>query len=368
MLKVLNLIDSMDPKQGGPPEAIRNLKRSLNKKKKIIYVLSVDNFSFLQILKFIFYKKSKLKICKFINKFDILHCHSIWNYKIILLAQISNSLGLKVIFSSHGYLDDWSLRRSIIKKKIFLFLILNRLLLNAKLFFSNIGEYNESKKKIKFGDVFVIPNGIDTSLYKKLVQHQKVTLKKKIIYFGRIHKKKGIEIFLEAIKEMPDNFFENYFFEITGPGEKNYVSKIREMIKKFKIEKFVSIEKPKSSKEKINYLQNADIFVLPSYEEGDSIALKEAMSASNMVIISEQCRLPIVEKENAGFIIKTSKESIKNALKKLKYSNLSVMGENSKKIISKYFENDICSNRVLKIYEDIHTGAINSNDWLKKNG
>ena len=71
---------------------------------------------------------------------------------------------------------------------------------------------------------------------------------------------------------------------------------------------------PKKGEDKINYLLNADVFVLPSYEEGDSIALKEAMSAENAVIISEQCRLNLVSEKNAGFIIKTDKDSLKNAL------------------------------------------------------
>ena len=78
------------------------------------------------------------------------------------------------------------------------------------------------------------------------------------------------------------------------------------------------MQPPKSSKEQNTYLQNSDIFILPSYEEGDSIALKEAMSAGNAVIISEQCRLNLVEEENAGIIVKTDKNSIKNALNKLK--------------------------------------------------
>ena len=34
MLRALNLVYSMDLTQGGPPEVIRNLKKSLNKEKK----------------------------------------------------------------------------------------------------------------------------------------------------------------------------------------------------------------------------------------------------------------------------------------------------------------------------------------------
>ena len=365
MIRVLNIVNSMDLKQGGPPEVIRNLKKRINKQNKIISVLSTNRISVIQFLKIIFSNKARLKLLNFLDKFDIVHCHSIWSPKIAILANYSISLGIKVIFSSHGYLDDWSLKHSVIKKKIYSVLIMNSLIKKSKIFFSNIGEFNDSSKKFAFGDVFVIPNGIDNSLFK-ITKSNEINKKKKIIFFGRIHEKKGIEILLQAINEMPEEFFEKFYLEITGPGETQYINKIKKMIKIFKIEDSVSIQPPKTGKNKIIYLQSSDIFILPSYEEGDSIALKEAMSAGNAVIISEQCRLNLVEDENAGIIVKTDKNSIKQALNKIKDFNLVEMGENSKKIMHKYFENDFCSDRVLKIYEDIYTGSMNSKDWIKK--
>ena len=366
MIRVLNIVNSMDLKQGGPPEVIRNLKKRINKQNKIISVLSTNRISVIQFLKIIFSNKARLKLLNFLDKFDIVHCHSIWSPKIAILANYSISLGIKVIFSSHGYLDDWSLKHSVIKKKIYSVLIMNSLIKKSKIFFSNIGEFNDSSKKFSFGDVFVIPNGIDNSLFK-ITKSNEINKKKKIIFFGRIHEKKGIEILLQAINEMPEEFFEKFYLEITGPGETQYINKIKKMIKIFKIEDCVSIQPPKTGKNKIIYLQSSDIFILPSYEEGDSIALKEAMSAGNAVIISEQCRLNLVEDEKAGIIVKTDKNSIKRALNKIKDFNLDEMGENSKKIMHKYFENDFCSDRVLKIYEDIHTGSVNSKDWIEKN-
>ena len=365
MLRVLNIVNSMDLNQGGPPEVIRNLKKSLNKNKKIISVMPIDRITFLQFSKFIFFKKSRSKLFKFLNNFDIIHCHSIWSVKIAMIARYCNSLGIKVIFSSHGYLDDWSMKHSIIKKKLFSFFILNKIIKRSKIFFSNIGEFNESSKKIEFGDAFVIPNGIDTATYNKKKNSNKK--QKKIIFFGRIHEKKGIEILLYAISEIPKEFFKKFKIEITGPGDEKYINKIKLMISKFKIGDYVSMLPPKSREQKIDYLLSSDVFILPSYEEGDSIALKEAMSAGNAVIISEQCRLNLVEKENAGIIVKTNKNSIKDALLDLNNLNLKEMGENSKKIMLKYFDNDACSDRVFKIYKDIHTGSLSSNDWIENN-
>ena len=181
MIRVLNIVNSMDLKQGGPPEVIRNLKKRINKQNKIISVLSIDRISLIQFLKIIISNKARLKLFKFLDKFDIVHCHSIWDPKIAIIAYYSISLGIKVIFSSHGYLDDWSLKHSVIKKKIFSILILNSLIKKSKIFFSNIGEFNDSSKKFDYGDVFVIPNGIDTSLFN--TQKKNKNNKKKKNYF-----------------------------------------------------------------------------------------------------------------------------------------------------------------------------------------
>ena len=363
MIKTLNLIESMDLNQGGPPEVIRNLKMSFNKDKCNVSVLSLNRIKTKIFFEFFFCAKGRSRLYKFLNKYDLIHAHTIWSFKVALIVSFANSLGIKVIFSSHGYLDDWSMTHSILKKKIFYNFFLKKLLLRSNIFFSNIGEYEDSKSKFSYADKFVIPNGINPLFYERNYI-KKNSSKKKIIYFGRIHEKKGIEILLKSIKELPKSFFEKYIFEITGPGETAYINKINKMIKEFEIDNFVTMLSPKKGNDKIDYLLNSDVFVLPSYEEGDSIALKEAMSAQNAVIISEQCRLDLVEKKKAGFIIKTEKESLKNALLKLDKYNLETMGNNSKKIIQEYFDNVYCADRVFKIYEDIHTGSFLSKDWI----
>ena len=66
--------------------------------------------------------------------------------------------------------------------------------------------------------------------------------------------------------------------------------------------------------------------MLPSFEEGDSIALKEALSSYLPVIISKQCRLNIVEEFNAGLVIETNQKSLYEALIKLRTVNLVKMG------------------------------------------
>ena len=65
---------------------------------------------------------------------DEIICPS-WTY--IATAEAAAILGIKVIFSSHGYLDDWSMSHSVLKKKLFYYLVLRKLFLRSNIFFSN---------------------------------------------------------------------------------------------------------------------------------------------------------------------------------------------------------------------------------------
>ena len=108
MIKVLHLVDSMDLKQGGPPEVIRNLKKRINKQNKIISVLPVNRIGIIKFIKIIILKKKRLKFYNFLNKFDIIHCHSIWSPRISIIANYSISLGIKVCCSSSSCLISLS--------------------------------------------------------------------------------------------------------------------------------------------------------------------------------------------------------------------------------------------------------------------
>mgnify|MGYP006075001051 CR=1 FL=1 len=364
-MKILSIINNMNLTEGGPPEVLRNQIEVINKDKKIIDCLSLSAISYKFCFKIIFLSQKKKKFINFLKKFDLIHFHEIWNIKTILFVHYSNKVGIKHFYVGHGYLDQWSINEKFIKKKLFIIMFLQRCYRSAAAsFFSTKEELLDAQRNISTQDNFIIPNGVNLRRFQKKVLNKKKFGKKKIVYFGRIHKKKGIDILLEAINALPSNFFEKFQFEITGPGEKKYVNFIKKKIESLNLNKKVVLNKPIFRESKIKYLSSADVFILPSFEEGDSIALKEAMASGLPVIISEQCRLNIVEEFSAGFIIQTKTESIVKALMSLLDSNLEKMGANARKLMEQKYNNEVCSKRLLDIYVDIKTGSKNSLDWI----
>ena len=367
-MKVLSIINSMELNQGGPPVVLRNQISVINKEKKIISVFKLKDISIYFLLKCFFLYPARKKIYKFLQKFDVIHFHELWSIKTIFLSYFAEKICAKHFFVGHGYLDPWSINERYIKKKLFIKFFLQYAYKSAcASFFSTKAEFLDAKKTIKCENIFIIPNGVDLNIFKrKKFKEQNIKKKKnKIIYFGRIHKKKGIEILLNAIKNLPEYFFDNFYFEITGPGESKYVDIIKNIIKESNLEQKVNLRSPISRYEKVKYLSGSDVFILPSFEEGDSIALKEALASSLPVIISQQCRMNIVEEYNAGLVVETNEESVFKALIKITKLDLVKMGQNAKNLIRERYDNNECSTRLLHIYEDIYTGSHESKDWIQ---
>ena len=363
-MKILSVIETMNLDHGGPPEVLRNQIVDINSKKKIIYVLKLKLLSYFYLFKILFIKSYRLKFYRFLKKIDIIHFHEIWTLKIIIIIYLANKLLIKHFFVGHGYLDEWSLKQKLFKKSLFSFFFLKPSIKSSTAFFSSTKkEYLDVKKNFKINNTFIIPNGIDLDQFnKRNLEHKKI---KKILFFGRIHEKKGLKILIEAVKDLPSSYFDNFLFEITGPGSINKIKEIKKLIKSYSLEKKVLVNLPILRKDKIEYLKKFDIFILPSFEEGDSIALKEALASYMPVIISKQCRLSIVEEYKAGIEIETNKKSLLNALMKLQELDLIKMGYNARKLIEEKYDNKICSQKLLNVYEDLCNETRVSEDWVK---
>lgn len=362
-MRVLSIIKSTSAIHGGPPSVLYNQIYEINKKKKIIDTLELNRLSLFFLIKCFLFNSYRARIYNFLNKYDLVHFHETWAIKNVFVVYFLNKLLIKYLFVGHGYLDDWSIKQKYFKKKSFIYLFLQSAYNSAiGTFFSTYDEYLDSQKNIKSHNVFIIPNGIPLDKYPKRKLINKT--KKKILFFGRIHHKKGLSLLIKTIKDLPEDFFDEFSFEVTGPSSEQFLKKIKEMIKSFNLDQKVNINKPVYGYQKYNYLKKHDLFILPSYEEGDSIALKEALASYLPVIISKQCRLPDVEKYNAGYIIDTNTKSLYEAFMKLKKSNIVQMGNQARLLVEEKYNNEICSNRLLKIYEDIYNFSKHSSDWI----
>ena len=256
------------------------------------------------------------------GKFDIIHTHVSGHAYILIAGILSKVYGFKHIHTTHCPWTGTEFRPRILKPFIFL----NNLFMN-KIAFSLINkviaitpwELDILKKFTDENKIKVIPNGMDSILYKKIKNNQfkkrhKIKEKNMVLFFGRLNPTKGPEVFARsAINLTKSGKAKNIAFVWVGPDE-GKAKEVKKLIKGYKNMHYLG---PIYGKEKVAEMyQAADVYVLPSYREGLPLTLFEAMASGLPIIASPVNGVPyeMKEPENGFFVnygnIKSLEENI----------------------------------------------------------
>jgi glycosyltransferase involved in cell wall biosynthesis len=164
--------------------------------------------------------------------------------------------------------------------------------------------------------IITIHNGIDLKEFNDI---RKIDLKDKlgvsniILFMGGYSKRKGIHILLKALAEIKER---DWVLIIIGGGDLKSKKEIIDLINFLKIKNRI-INFSNVSRELLkSTLFEADIFVHPALYEPFGIAVLEAMASGKAIIATRTGGIPEIL-ANAGILINTVSEELKNALELL---------------------------------------------------
>lgn len=264
-------------------------------------------------------------IKSFLNKFyqlkdlfEILHFHGAWTLHLLPLIR---NLNQPTIVSPHGAFDKTSLAKSKYKKLLANYLYMKRCYLNVDC----IHALTEKEAKdirdygIKDVPVFIIPNGINLEEELPINEKLKSDLlelannRKIILSLSRLHIAKGIDLLIESYKNIYDNNPDTVLF-IVGSGGNKYEQHLREKLKKFNLINNVFLLGEKENEDKNTMYDIADIFVLPTFNEGFGITVLEAYRQKVPVITTNVTPFEEINKQGLGWYINPRKEDLITAI------------------------------------------------------
>jgi glycosyltransferase involved in cell wall biosynthesis len=201
----------------------------------------------------------------------------------------------------------------------------------------------ERKAQVTF-----IPNGVDLQIFKPRLQ----TLDNRplhVLCVARLIERKGQHYLMEAVKKLTDLGIEVVLSLIgTGDSQKDYERKAMSLGIQSHV-RFVGYV----SREEISFYYNAaHVFVLPSYNEGMSLAVLEAMAAGLPVVVTRTGgTTELVEEGVNGFVFDWADvDSLTNYLRVLAADDtlLRNMGAASRSR-AKDFSWEVIANRFLRL-------------------
>ena len=303
---------------------------------------------------------------------DIVHVHGLWTIPATAACKSARRHSKPYVVTPHGMLDLWSLRRSHRKKRLYAALFERRNIEHAAaLHFLNDSEREEAQEFSIQKRCFVVPNAVDPEDFAKLPSRHTLNRlvpqlhgKTIVLFLGRLHPKKGLDVLVPAFAQASART-RNLHLLIAGPDEGRYRARVEHWISSHDLKESVTLLGPMFGADKKTLLGGADIFVLPSHEEGDSIAVKEAMASQLPVVVTRQCRIPEVETRGAGLLVDPTPESIAGALAALSASRdfRRRLGLSGKRLIRDNYASARIGTLMLDTYADILTGKMSAQTW-----
>lgn len=279
--------------------------------------------------------KSKLKTCKP----EYVHINTAcakWGYlRDALCVNIAEKSGAKVIFHYRCTIKD-KLDRSRFRNRLFV-----KTTAKADLVMTlNTVSENFVKNNVPASEVITVPNfiSVDENI-KEFFVSDKV---KQILYVGHVQFDKGIREMFDAAKSFPD-----IKFVLAGP-----VAKEVELLNCPSNVKLLGRVEHSNVK---GLMQESDVFLFPSYTEGFSNALVEAMACGMPVIATDVGANKDMIEDSGGIIVSAgSSGDIVNAINKINDYSLrySMSQWNRKKVFDKYRVETVME-QLLELYDGI---------------
>lgn len=299
---------------------------------------------------------------------DLMHTHSLWKMPNIYPEAARAGTNCKVVVSPRGTLSAWARSRSRIRK----FIVWNclgqrKLLMNADCIHATcVEELKEVRAIRRTGPVAVVPNGVhcpDRNAIAKPTERDK----RVVLFLARIHPKKGIDILLEAWKNLGTTT-SDWELQIAGPKNHAFAEEMEALSERFRLSnvKFIG-EVIGSAKTKT--FANADLYVLPTHSENFGISVAEALAHGVPGIVFEGAPWSGLNEHKAGWWIPRSLDGLTETLRTAIESTDELrfaMGRNGRDWVEKEFDWSVVGRRMADVYrwlvhggtqpEDVFTG------------
>lgn len=290
---------------------------------------------------------------------DLVHNHSLWMLPTSYASQIAERLKKPIVISTHGALESWALGNSRLKKMLVGRLFQNRDFRSAACI--HVNTTTEASSVRAYGleqPIAVIPNGVDDVFLRTDGERRRfenmfpgVGRRRVVLFMGRVHKKKGLQLLLPAWARLVSKF-PDWTLVVAGPN-RGFESEARRLRLELSIENSVILTGNLQGDAKLSALNAAELFVLPSFSEGFSMAVLEAMAAGVPVLLTSGCNFPEAVEKNAAVSVEPTIGDVEAGLRQLlslSDGERRVMGLAAQKLIASGYTWDIIAERMIELY------------------
>ncbi len=262
-----------------------------------------------------------LWLVKHVADYDLVHTIAVFSYPVSIAHLASQLLRVPYINNPQGMLEPWALSYKSWKKKIYYnWIEKSRLNHASAIQMLNLAEAKNAESLQLKAPLVIVPNGIDETefqqpavpelFYQKFPHTRDKNL---ILFLARIDPKKGLDLLAPAFGKVYAQFPNSHLI-VAGPDNIGFLPTVQEYFTKAGCFDAVTFTGMLTGSMKHAALSTAKVYVAPSYSEGFSMSVLEAMASELPCVITTGCNFPEAGIALAAHVVDINSNAIANAL------------------------------------------------------
>jgi len=269
-------------------------------------------------------RRFRARVSGLARRADVFHSHGVWQFLNHHASEAAREAGIAHVISPRGAFSEWALGRSAWKKAVAGRLYVGRDLRQAACFHAlTAGEARDIRAYGLRNPIAVIPNAVDLAPFASLPGRSsawrrwpELRDKSVVLFLGRIHPIKGLANLIEAWRRVAPGC-RRWHLVVAGPDESGQVRQLRAAVEEAGLQSCVTFAGLVAGDAKLGLLAAADVFCLPSFTEGFSMALLEALACRLPILITDRCHFDRARPDGCGCVVEPSPGGIERGLRQL---------------------------------------------------
>jgi glycosyltransferase involved in cell wall biosynthesis len=388
-MKILHVINNVNPAGGGPIEGINQIATCLMETPgNEVHIASSDSPDADYIgnspipvkgcgpglLRFSYAPQLVAWIRQNHTNYDVVVVNGLWGYSGRAVRQALRGTSTPYVVFTHGMLDPWFKRTyplKHLKKLIYWHLNEYMVLKDARAVLFTCEEervlahesfacYNACEFVIAYGTGS--PKG-DAAVQKNAFTERfpEVRAKRIVLFIGRIHPKKGLDLAIDAFGTILGNH-PDWHLVIAGPDTVGLKKKLLSLAESKNISSRITWTGLLQGDLKWGAIHSAEVMLLPSHQENFGIVVAESLACGVPALISNKVNIwREIEQDRAGFVADDTAEGTRELLRKwiaMSNAERSEMSVRAKRSFFQRFEIHKTTEGLTSLFAGLETGPV----------
>ena len=290
---------------------------------------------------------------------EVVHLHGLWQAQTRRGAHAARAAGVPYVIAAHGMAEPWALRHKYWKKRVYLALVESKNLRRASCLHAlSRPEIGHLRRIAPWAPICFIPNGVDLAFAQDLpprsvleAEHPELRGKFVLLFFGRLHVKKGLDLLADALGRIAPDRPDVHLLLAGNDG--GAWAPFRDRMVQLGLGARMTYLGHVAGERARQVWAASDAFVLPSYSEGFSMAVLEALACRLPSLITTACHFPELAAFEGAVVVTPDADAVTRGLRELlerSPGEQAQLGRNGRQLVEKDYTWKRQAERLAAVY------------------